>query len=88
MTPLLLGLALAVAAPQAKDRPKDESALVGEWELESRTEGGAPGRPILPGGQDSLHIHGGRRVRRLRRAGDPAGPEVLHRRPEGRPVGP
>ncbi|HKB03931.1 MAG TPA: TIGR03067 domain-containing protein [Gemmataceae bacterium] len=45
MTPVLLSLALAVGAPQAKDKPKAEPSLVGEWELESRTLGGAP---ILP----------------------------------------
>jgi uncharacterized protein (TIGR03067 family) len=45
MTPILLGLAMAVGAPQAKEKPKAEPSMIGEWELEARTMGGAP---ILP----------------------------------------
>ena len=44
MSPLILGLALAVAAPQAKDPPKAPS-LVGEWVVESVAEGGAAAPP-------------------------------------------
>jgi uncharacterized protein (TIGR03067 family) len=41
MSTLLLGLALTVAAPGAKDPPKnDPSGLVGEWALESGFSGG------------------------------------------------
>jgi hypothetical protein len=46
MTPLLLGLAVAVAAPGPKDPPKADGPLVGTWALESMTAGGTP-RPGL-----------------------------------------
>jgi uncharacterized protein (TIGR03067 family) len=39
---LLLGLAMAVGAPQAKDPPKKDDPLVGEWALESMTVAGRP----------------------------------------------
>ena len=41
MTPLLVGLAVAVAAPGPKDPPKrDPPSLVGEWRVESLVEDG------------------------------------------------
>jgi len=37
-----VAVALLVGAPQAKDAPRAEPSLLGEWELQSRTVGGAP----------------------------------------------
>jgi len=42
MTPLLLGLAMAVGAPALKDKPAPEPTLVGEWTAESVSVGGQP----------------------------------------------
>jgi uncharacterized protein (TIGR03067 family) len=43
MTPLVLGLAVVVAAPAAKEPPKkDPPGLVGKWTLESGTFAGMP----------------------------------------------
>jgi len=50
MTPALFALALAVAAPAAKDPPrKDPPTVVGEWVGETAEAGGMP-RPAPPGG--------------------------------------
>jgi uncharacterized protein (TIGR03067 family) len=40
MTPLLLGLTLALAAPAPKETPKKDPAHVGSWTLESLTVAG------------------------------------------------
>jgi uncharacterized protein (TIGR03067 family) len=46
VTPLLLGLALAVAAPGPKDPPKKgPPSLVGEWVAERAVEKGRPRNP-------------------------------------------
>ena len=46
MSPLLLGLALTVAAPGPKDPPKkDPPSLVGEWVVDSAVEKGRPRKP-------------------------------------------
>lgn len=46
MPHLLLGLALAIAAPAPKDPPKKEApSLVGVWSGESGTRGGKPDHP-------------------------------------------
>ena len=50
MTPVLLGLALAVSAPQAKER-KADSPLIGEWDVESRVMDGAPIAPFARSGR-------------------------------------
>jgi uncharacterized protein (TIGR03067 family) len=43
MTPLLVGLALAVAAPGPKEAPKkDDPTLVGQWTVETVVKGGRP----------------------------------------------
>jgi uncharacterized protein (TIGR03067 family) len=43
MTSLLVGLALAVAAPGSKETPKkDAPALVGDWVVETVVKGGRP----------------------------------------------
>ena len=43
MTPLLVGLALAVAAPGPKEAPKkDGPTLVGDWVVETVVKGGRP----------------------------------------------
>ena len=44
MSPLLLGLALAVGAPALKDPARSDS-LVGTWECVSRTFDGRPDDP-------------------------------------------
>jgi uncharacterized protein (TIGR03067 family) len=50
MTPALLALAVAVAAPAAKDPPKkDPPTIVGEWLGEKAEAGGKP-LPVPPGG--------------------------------------
>jgi uncharacterized protein (TIGR03067 family) len=42
----MIGLAVAVAAPAAKDAPKKEPpSLVGEWAAESGVQGGKPDNP-------------------------------------------
>jgi uncharacterized protein (TIGR03067 family) len=46
MTPLFLGLALAVAAPAPKEAPKkDAPTLVGVWKVESSIKGGQRSNP-------------------------------------------
>jgi uncharacterized protein (TIGR03067 family) len=45
MTPVLLTLALAVAAPTTKDAKKDAPSIVGEWLAESAIESGKPDPP-------------------------------------------
>src|SRR5436309_1430806 len=45
MTPVLLTLALAVAAPTTKDAKKDPPPIVGEWAVESAVSGGKPDNP-------------------------------------------
>jgi uncharacterized protein (TIGR03067 family) len=43
MTPLLVGLALAVAAPAPKEAPKKEPpTVVGDWVVETVVKGGQP----------------------------------------------
>jgi len=42
MTGSLLFCALAVSAPAAKEPPKEESTIVGEWLIESTTSDGKP----------------------------------------------
>jgi uncharacterized protein (TIGR03067 family) len=50
MTPsLLIGLALAVGAPGAKDPPKKAPTIVGEWAGEKAVRGGKE-RPVPDGG--------------------------------------
>ena len=50
MTPALLALAVAVAAPAAKDPPrKDPPTIVGEWAGEKAEAGSMP-LPVPPGG--------------------------------------
>ena len=46
---LLIGLAMTVGAPGAKDAPKKESTIVGEWIGEKATRGGQD-RPVPEGG--------------------------------------
>ena len=46
MTPVLLALAVTVAAPAPKEAKKDPPSVLGEWLIESTTLNGAP----LPGG--------------------------------------
>ncbi|HJZ93161.1 MAG TPA: TIGR03067 domain-containing protein [Gemmataceae bacterium] len=41
---LLLPVALSLAAPALKDRPKKESSIVGEWKAEQIIAGGKPAR--------------------------------------------
>lgn len=46
MTPAILALAVAVAAPAAKDPPKtDVTTIVGEWDAESAMSRGKPDNP-------------------------------------------
>ena len=45
MPPILLALAVAVAAPLGKDAKKDPPSIVGEWLAESAVEGGKPDNP-------------------------------------------
>ena len=66
MSSLLLGLALAVAAPQAKDAPKkDPPALVGEWAVDGILVDGTPKR--LPAGTTWTFTADGKAVLRLGR---------------------
>ena len=46
---LLIGLAISVGAPGAKDAPKKEATIVGEWVGEKATRGGQD-RPVPEGG--------------------------------------
>ena len=46
---LVVGLALAVGAPAAKDPPKKDAGIVGEWVGEKATAGGKE-RPVPAGG--------------------------------------
>ena len=45
MTPVLLTLGMAVAAPALKDRPPKEPPIIGEWLRVGHTEAGAPVPP-------------------------------------------
>jgi uncharacterized protein (TIGR03067 family) len=51
MTPLLVGLAFAIAAPGPKEAPKkDAPTLVGAWTVESVVKGGRPAPDDREGG--------------------------------------
>jgi uncharacterized protein (TIGR03067 family) len=45
MTPVLLALGLAVAAPLPRERPPKEPPIIGEWLRVGHTEAGAPVAP-------------------------------------------
>ncbi len=73
-TSLLIGLALAVAAPGPKEPPRKEAAsIVGAWEAEKGTAGGQD-LPIPPGGvgfefaaDGSVTLREGKRAPKLAR---------------------
>jgi uncharacterized protein (TIGR03067 family) len=53
MTPLFVGLALAVAAPAGKEAPKKEDpTLVGNWTVETVVKSGKPAPDDKDGGLD------------------------------------
>ena len=63
MSPLLLGIALAVGAPNLKDKPAADPSLVGVWALESLAHGGHVRRhpdglrwEFTPGGAYVRHL--------------------------------
>ena len=64
MTPLLLGLAITLAAPAPKETPKEPPKLEGDWIVESFEGGGEKGPPgsiTMQFTADKVNIREGKR---------------------------